>query len=643
VSCRLLLILTAIACLAASAGCRRAGAPVERIAILRFENTGADPADDWMGRVLSEAVAGSLARTGALQGDAIRGFDAALGVRTAAAPGVSSERSQAILAGAGLIGYGTYRVRDGQVSARLTVQSVKGNRTLREIQASGPPTDLLGVAERLARAWNPQAEPYFTKNLDAARAWSGALEATSPEAAFAGIERAIAADPAFAPPHLLLAQARAARQDRAAAETVLRRALDRSGAMTPAWKARLEFELAAVLGDAAGQTRALAALAQASPEDPVVWRAAGDSAFARKDMAAAVAAYRKTLSLDPNNILVLNQMGYALAALGDWNGALEALNRYRSLRPDEANPLDSLGEIHFQTGRFPEAAKLFEEAHRKNSAFAGGGTLFKAAVARLLSGDTPGADTLARQFIELKQAAGDPIVEYRKAEWSWLSGRRQEAYQRLAEWAAAAAGGPAREMASRAYAQLAVWNLALGKADAAAQMAARCEESAGPASAGVAAMIRFLAQPQASSSEWAVRAERAFPDPAQASLRSFARAYALLFAKDFQAAALLLREMQQSSAVPDPGLPVLVGWSYLETGKAKEAEPLLAQIPLPSYEAPAVFSVMHFPRVFYLRAVIAARRGQADAARQSYRTFLQLSGNAALEWGEEARAASKVR
>ena len=55
-SCRLLFCLTAILGLAA-AGCgRKAEAPRERIAILRFENAGGNPAEDWMGRVLSEAA-----------------------------------------------------------------------------------------------------------------------------------------------------------------------------------------------------------------------------------------------------------------------------------------------------------------------------------------------------------------------------------------------------------------------------------------------------------------------------------------------------------------------------------------------------------------------------------------------------------
>jgi tetratricopeptide (TPR) repeat protein len=643
VSCSRSLLLLPILAIAILPGCRRVEPGGGRIAILRFENLG-DPAADWMGRALSEAMSASLAPERAIRTETLRGFDPALGARPTAAPGVSSERTQALLAGADRIGYGRYSVRDGKVSVQLTIQTTQGNRTLRSLGATAEETRLLALAEGLARQVGPKATSCGTSSLAAARAYAMALETRVPDDAVALLEQAAAADPAYGAAQQLLARSRLARQDRAGAEAVLRQALSHSAAMSAEWRARLEYDLAGLRGDGAGRARALAALAQATPEDPAVWRAAGNVAQARNQTAAAIAAYRKALAIDPNDVGVLNELGYSLSASGDLKGAVEAISRYRTLRPNDANPLDSLGDVHFQSGRFAEAAQHYSEAYAKDPRFLNGGTLYKAALARLLSGDVAAADALIKPHIDALQAAGDPTVEYRKADWSWISGRRKEGLERLLRWAGAPPPTASKDLAARAWSQLAVWSLALGNRENARLAAARAAQLAGPASAGIVSMIAFLTQPPASSSEWAVRAERAFPEAAQAPLRGFARAYALLLAKDYADAALVLKEMHVASGgAGDQSIPVLLGWAYLMSGKTAEAAPLLARFPLPSPEGPAPFMVMHWPRVLYLRGLLAEKQGRMEAARGEYRTFLRLSGSEPLLWGEEAEAAARLR
>ena len=102
-----------------------------------------------------------------------------------------------------------------------------------------------------------------------------------------------------------------------------------------------------------------------------------------------------------------------------------------------------------------------------------------------------GADTLFQQYIKAREAAKDPVVEYRQAEWSWMSGRRKSACQRLEAFARGVENGPLREIASRAYSQLAVWSLAMGDRTAAAQLAQKGALVAGPASAGAAMVARM--------------------------------------------------------------------------------------------------------------------------------------------------------
>jgi len=644
VSCKHRGWLLAAAMLASAVSCSRHSRPgTGRLAILRFENVGGDPASDWMGRAFSEVLASDLnAAPGifVIPGAQLLGYGRALGMRAGSAPGISAERTQALMAGANRIGYGQYRVNGGRLEAQLAIEDPASRKTVLVAGAAGRAEDVLGVAGALARQVSAQAGPYGTASLAALRDYAAALESVDPGAARQTLEQAIAADPAFAPPYMILAQMKAAGQDRAGADELLRQALAHAAAMPEVDRARLGLQAATLAGDRQAVRQALAVLARANPNDPAVWRATGEEALGRRRYRDAVQALQKAAEVDPGEPANFNTLGYVAAYAGDLKTAAEALNRYRQLRPNEPNPLDSLGDVHYYLGRFREAEEYYLQAHGQDPNFLGGGTLYKAAMARLMTGDVAGADALARQYVEARQAARDPMLEYKKADWSWITGRRKEGFERLSAYASSVEGGALRELSSRAYAQLALWSLELGDRAGAARHAERAVSLASAGSMPVAAMARFLAQAPASPSDWAVRAEREFPEPARASFRNFARAYALLLAKEFADAVPLLREMYQASnPVADETLPVMLAWAYLETGHVTEAEPLLSANPLPSPAGPAPFASIYFPRILFLRGLLAEKQGNRGEAQKQYRLFLQLSGSQPLVWGEEARAA----
>jgi hypothetical protein len=191
------------------------------------------------------------------------------------------------------------------------------------------------------------------------------------------------------------------------------------------------------------------------------------------------------------------------------------------------------------------------------------------------------------------------------------------------------------EITSRAWSQVAIWRMELGDHAAAQQAAQKAVEAAPPAAAGLALLIRFATQPPASSSEWAIRAERAFPDAAMSQLKTSARAYALLFSKDFAGALPLLRETYASwnPARPDPGVPVLLAWAYVETGRPQDAAPLLRFNPISESSGLNPFTSFWFPRLFYLRGVV-----QPAERKPQFQLFLKLSGPNPLMWGEEEKA-----
>lgn len=638
-SCRAGIALVALFALACN---RQPVRPqTERIAILRFENLGRDRAPDWMGRAFSEILTTELSGAPgiyAIPASRMHNFQQALGVRPISAPGISSERTLALAAGANRIGYGEYSVREGRLEARLSIEDPQAGAMSQVVSATAGANDVLAAASGLARQIAPRLAAYGTRDTRALELWVSALESNDAAAASRNLQEAIAADPDFGPPYRMLAERKAQSQDRDGARIVLQAALARGDRISGADRAHIQFDLANLNSDSAGRQRALLALVRLDPLDAIAWRGLAEAAMARREYRRAVEAYQKSLEVEPEDANAWNQLGYAASYAGDLNTAVSALRRYQALRPADANPLDSLGDAYLLAGRFREADDFYLQAARKDPAFPRSAELFKAAMARLMSGDVPGADALSKQYAEARQAAHDPLVEAFQAEWSWLSGRRHAAYDRLAAFAHGAEKGELREAASRSYGELAIWSLMLGERAAADEMARKSVSLAGPGSVAMATVARFLAQEPGSAAEWAPRAEKLFPNSPASSLGDLALAYALLLSKEFQPASVILKRIYDRGGTPSDEAGYLLAWSLLETGRAKEAAPLLRWNPIPPLTGPGALLSFYFPRVYYLRGLEAEKEGKADEARTNYRLFLQLSGPDAMIWGEEKRA-----
>jgi hypothetical protein len=153
----------------------------------------------------------------------------------------------------------------------------------------------------------------------------------------------------------------------------------------------------------------------------------------------------------------------------------------------------------------------------------------------------------------------------------------------------------------------------------------------------VARVAAFLSQPSASAAEWSARAERALP--AAGNVRNLAVGYALLLNRDFHgAAASLTHAASGGSLTGDPAPGLAFAWALIESGRHQDAAPALRFNPIPQTTGPGPFAAFYFPRIFYLRAVLAERQGKPAEARSNYQLFLQLSGPDPLQWGEEQKA-----
>ena len=627
VACLTLSLTVVALCLAAAACSRHSGSPPwTRLAIVRFENLGAGPAQDWIGRAFTQVLVEQLRSApgiSAIPPSRLGAVERGLGVRPVSAPGVSTETAAAAAAGATRVAYGSYWTAGGRLHARLFLRDVRTGRDIACLPASASGTDVLAAAADLARQITPHPEVFGTRSFVALEAYSQALEAPDGAHTAEAAERAIAADPDFAPAYRLLAETQRGTD---AARSTLEKALNRP-AIPALERARTAVDVATLRGDADARYQALTALARLTAHDPDLWRSVGEMAFSRHDFRPAAQAFRHAVEMEPDDTGSLNRVAYALAYTGDVEAATGALEKYRQLQPADPNPIDSLGDVNLIDGRYRQAAGLYLEAVRKNPGFLGSGDYYKAAFARLLAGDPAGADALARRYRNARAEAHDPAADFFDAEWQWTAGQPKAAFARLEALAQKAEAGPQRSLASRAYVRLAVWSLVTGDRPRAEEMARKARETADRSTATAAAIASFLAQPPAAAAEWKARALQLAPLAQETEVRDYALAHALLLARDFAGAGEVLERMYTTGeGASDEGLPVLLAECDLETGRTAEAAALLARTPVPPVNGLSPFAAFYFPALLDLRARLAAQQGRAAEAKAEAALFRQLAG-----------------
>jgi tetratricopeptide (TPR) repeat protein len=77
------------------------------------------------------------------------------------------------------------------------------------------------------------------------------------------------------------------------------------------------------------------------------------------DSAQVEQAWLRILEVDPNYASAYNNLGYMELYRGNYDKAIEHMQRYAFLAPDLANPHDSLGEVLMVMGRYEEAEAEF--------------------------------------------------------------------------------------------------------------------------------------------------------------------------------------------------------------------------------------------------------------------------------------------
>ena len=382
--------------------------------MLRFDNLTGDPALDW---IAAEA-----------QGILLEEFTGAPRV----APSAAQSVEDAYLGRPTRLVHGYFELRGGRPHFEISLEDAARHKMIRTAEANGEP---LGAINTVARTLVPDARAFSTSNPDAASAWARGDDS-----------RAVSLDPDFGAAWQSWAESRAAAGDSAGALETAAKALARPALRFPIERARIEILSATLDRDQTRVVTAMERLASLAPGDPSVWGSLADLEMKARRFPEAAHAYSELIRADPANSAAGNMLGYAQAFTGDLDAARKAFDQYGRQPGQATNALDSLGEAYFINGKFAEAEQAFLQAYAKDPSFLGGAPLWKAAHARWLKGDLPGADALVERYLDARVKARDPLADWRRANWLYETGRQDQAVALLMR-------SPS-EIAAR---QLAVW------------------------------------------------------------------------------------------------------------------------------------------------------------------------------------------
>lgn len=232
-------------------------------------------------------------------------------------------------------------------------------------ELSGEITRGIGITRQKVEATQIKISETATSSMEAyeyylkgSRAWDNFYY----EDARKFFEKAIELDPTFAIAYAHLASAYNNLNDYVARDEMIKKAKILSGKASE--RDRLYIEMMYALRiekDPEKRFRILEQLTEKYPREKRAYYALGGY-YIGIDRAKSIEFYNKALDLDPNYGIVWNQLGYLYSDLGDFEKAIDCLQKYASLSPWIANPVDSIAELHYIMGRLELAIAKYKEA-----------------------------------------------------------------------------------------------------------------------------------------------------------------------------------------------------------------------------------------------------------------------------------------
>jgi eukaryotic-like serine/threonine-protein kinase len=575
----------------------RAGGPAaegehKALAVLYFSNLTQDTSLNWLNRGLTEMLTTNLAQVKGLDVLSTERILAALqrlGKKDASELDPATAMEAARNAGADAFITGALmRVGPQQLRLDVRVQDTSSGQILFSDKVEAP--DVQGIfgmvdkeTSRIAQHFMPSAEvaanapsieEASTSNLEAYRHYQlgreYSLRYLLPEAV-QELEEAVRLDPNFALAYWYLGGVYGQQGDLRKAEE-MRSKVEKLQSRLPR-KDQLSFlaEKAFRAEDEAGGRQELATLLKEFPRDDEDRARLAGRLIGVGETGQALSLVEEGLKLDPKSETLLNQMGYAQAAVGNLAAAIEANDKYMAVRPNDPNPWDTRGDIYFILNHDDQAVEAYRKVIDLKPDFTGYGDYSKLAIAYADQKKYALADSALQEYA--KRAAGTSKFYVAEIEGQFQESRgdldaARASYQRAVRDLARAGQN---QGAGDALVSLAAISILTGQGMAADLAFARQQNLAGEQYQAMAYLQAAMGD-KAGSEKSLQQYVAVHPEfgPQRVELqKSYDAMYAALVRKD---AAAVLAAAGHLPNYRDSWLRFPRGWAYFETKDYAHAE-----------------------------------------------------------------------
>ena len=258
-----------------------------------------------------------------------------------------------------------FDVRNRKLLKSFTAQGV-GAQSILEKQIAQLSREIsrgVGLSKRAVEETAPQMAQAPTKSMEAYKYYLEGHEKFRKfyyDQARKDLEKAVEIEPQFAAAYYYLSRATFILGDAPSSRAALTKAIELASRAPEKYRLYIESEAAVRWeGDHEKRLRILQEMAAKYPMEKEIHDDLARVYYGKRMFSAAIAEADKALALDPHWTAVLNTLGFIYLDAGDAVKAEETLKRQAALAPGEANPLDSLGQFYYLTGRLDEAIEHY--------------------------------------------------------------------------------------------------------------------------------------------------------------------------------------------------------------------------------------------------------------------------------------------
>jgi serine/threonine protein kinase/tetratricopeptide (TPR) repeat protein len=177
------------------------------------------------------------------------------------------------------------------------------------------------------------------------------------------LERAVELDPTFAAAYLYLAQVYQRLGSPRARDTAFEKAMEFSDGASEKERLYIEAFYARDIDRNRDMfVQNLTELVEKYPKEKEAYFLLGNEYRVRGQFEEALMSLEKSIELDPHYGSALNIFAYIHVELKNYEMALEYAQKYASSFPEDANPIDTMGEIYFRMGKLDDAIAKYKEA-----------------------------------------------------------------------------------------------------------------------------------------------------------------------------------------------------------------------------------------------------------------------------------------